>query len=267
MFLNLLKRTILPFGIPLLLVLAVFFLARNRFDWLKRLPGWLWITLILVIIVLWVVVIAWGWWSARRRAKAIEQGILKQAQWNVDNASPARRGEIEEVRKNLAEAMAMLRGGPDGRKALYTLPWYMIIGPPAIGKTTAIVNSGLNFPGLTTARRMRGAGGTRNCDWWFSTDAILLDTAGRYAQSADRSETEGEWFSFLDLLRKHRGRGPINGLILKTDSAGNPVTISGKQVLEVGAPVMVWSAGPDKLIDPNGPANRAANKDNILSWK
>lgn len=214
MFLNLLKRTILPFGIPLVLVLAVFFLARNRFSWLKRLPGWLWITIILAIIVLWVVVIAWGWWSARRRARAIEQGILKQAQWNVDNATPARRGEIEEVRKNLAEAITMLRNGPDGRRALYTLPWYMIIGPPAIGKTTAIVNSGLNFPGMTTARRMRGAGGTRNCDWWFSTDAILLDTAGRYAQSSDRSETEGEWFAFLDLLRRNRGRGPINGLIL-----------------------------------------------------
>jgi hypothetical protein len=30
--------------------------------------------------------------------------------------------------------------------------------------------------------------------------------------------------------------------------------------------VMVWSAGPDKMIDPGSPANKGANKDNILSW-
>jgi prepilin-type N-terminal cleavage/methylation domain-containing protein len=30
--------------------------------------------------------------------------------------------------------------------------------------------------------------------------------------------------------------------------------------------VMVWSAGPDKMIDQTAPANTGANKDNILSW-
>jgi prepilin-type N-terminal cleavage/methylation domain-containing protein len=37
---------------------------------------------------------------------------------------------------------------------------------------------------------------------------------------------------------------------------------------ELGDPVMVWSAGPDKMIDvsPTGRANAGANKDNILSW-
>jgi type VI secretion system IcmF/VasK family protein len=214
MFFQILKRTIIPFGLPLVLVLLVFFLARRRLEFLKRLPLWLWVTIVLAIIAIWIFVIVWNWWSQRQRAKAIEAGIMKQAQWNAENAAPGRRAEVEEIRKSLGEAITMLRKGPEGKKALYSLPWYMIIGPPAIGKTTAIVNSGLNFPGMTTARRMRGAGGTRNCDWWFSTDAILLDTAGRYAQSADRSETEPEWFAFLDLLRKHRGRGPINGLLL-----------------------------------------------------
>jgi prepilin-type N-terminal cleavage/methylation domain-containing protein len=36
---------------------------------------------------------------------------------------------------------------------------------------------------------------------------------------------------------------------------------------EANAPVMVWSAGPDGMIDPkNSPANKGANKDNIVSW-
>jgi hypothetical protein len=30
---------------------------------------------------------------------------------------------------------------------------------------------------------------------------------------------------------------------------------------------MVWSAGPDKKINPLLPANQDVNKDNILSWQ
>ena len=51
----------------------------------------------------------------------------------------------------------------------------------------------------------------------------------------------------------------LNGLI--------PKVVSGTTVYEANAPVMVWSAGPDKMIDPTQPANKGANKDNILSWK
>ena len=31
--------------------------------------------------------------------------------------------------------------------------------------------------------------------------------------------------------------------------------------------VMVWSAGPDRMIDPTMPANQGVNKDNVLSWQ
>jgi type VI secretion system protein ImpL len=63
---------------------------------------------------------------------------------------------------------------------------------------------------------VQGVGGTRNCDWFFTTDGILLDTAGRYSvQEGDRAE----WFSFLDLLKKHRRRAPINGIIIAVSVA------------------------------------------------
>ena len=32
-----------------------------------------------------------------------------------------------------------------------------------------------------------GVGGTRLCDWWFTEDAVLIDTAGRYTtQDSER---------------------------------------------------------------------------------
>jgi prepilin-type N-terminal cleavage/methylation domain-containing protein len=53
----------------------------------------------------------------------------------------------------------------------------------------------------------------------------------------------------------------INGLVNMTDAKGdgNNFRYQGK--------VMVWSAGPDKMIDPASPANAGVNKDNVLSWQ
>src|SRR5678809_1739494 len=65
---------------------------------------------------------------------------------------------------------------------LYELPWYLIIGAPGSGKTTALRHSGLKFPLADVAGEdaIRGVGGTRNCDWWFTDQAVLIDTAGRF---------------------------------------------------------------------------------------
>src|SRR5690606_34480119 len=96
---------------------------------------------------------------------------------------PDRRAEIVALQAQMKEAIATLKrsklGARGGSSALYALPWYVIVGPPAAGKTTALEKSGLAFAsGKAGGAKVRGTAGTRNCDWWFSRDAILLDTAG-----------------------------------------------------------------------------------------
>ena len=116
----------------------------------------------------------------------------------------------------------MERGG----RSLYELPWYVIIGPPGSGKTTALINSGLKFPleQRFGKEALRGVGGTRNCDWWFTDEAVLLDTAGRYTtQDSDASADSAGWGAFLQLLTKYRKRRPLNGVIV-TLSAGDLMT-------------------------------------------
>lgn len=109
-----------------------------------------------------------------------------------------------------------------GGAYVYQLPSYLIIGPPGCGKTTALVNSGLRFP---LAERfgqdpIRGVGGTRNCDWWFSDEAVLLDTAGRYTtQDSHEAVDSAAWLGFLALLKKHRPRRPINGVLVAVSLA------------------------------------------------
>src|SRR5688572_11486190 len=153
---------------------------------------------------------------AARRAAALERELLKQASDQAARVRPDQRPEILALREQMKAGIAALKrsklGAKGGRSALYALPWYMFVGPPAAGKTTAIERSGLAFAGgKTGSSKVRGTAGTRNCDWWFTRDAILLDTAGRFAvQDDDRDE----WRAFLDLLKRHRPQRPVDGLVV-----------------------------------------------------
>ncbi|MGA0614033.1 type VI secretion system membrane subunit TssM [Paracoccus sp. KR1-242] len=125
--------------------------------------------------------------------------------------------ELADLRDKLKQALSKLRRTKGGGRHLAVLPWYVIIGPPGTGKTTAIVNSGLNFPLAEEmgAGSIGGVGGTRNCDWWFTDGAVLIDTAGRYTtQKSDASADNAGWMGFLALLKKYRRRQPINGAIV-----------------------------------------------------
>ena len=96
------------------------------------------------------------------------------------------------------------------------MPWFVVIGPPANGKSTLLRNSGLNFPFSIEKDenyKIKGIGGTRNCDWWFSDQAIFLDTAGRYTQCSNQTD-QREWFSFLASVKKARSKAPLNGIVV-----------------------------------------------------
>ena len=163
------------------------------------------------------------WWWRRRRAQGSAAGfgdmLEQQAAPSALAPPPAERQETDALRKRMLDAIGTIKtsklGQLSGDAALYELPWYMIIGNPAAGKSTAIANSGLQFP-FADSKIVRGIGGTRNCDWFFTTDGILLDTAGRYSVA---DEDRAEWFGFLSLLKKHRKRAPINGIIIAVSIA------------------------------------------------
>ncbi|WAF83435.1 type VI secretion system membrane subunit TssM [Metapseudomonas otitidis] len=170
-----------------------------------------------IIILLFAVWIGWRVLrliQARRNAAKVMQGLVAVA---PDAATVATSEELATLKQRMDEALALLKraklGGHE-RRNLYELPWYVIIGPPGSGKTTALVNSGLNFP---LAEHMgsgaiRGVGGTRNCDWWFTDEAVLLDTAGRYTTQDSHAEVDkAAWLGFLDLLKTQRKRRPIDG--------------------------------------------------------
>lgn len=167
---------------------------------------------IIVLMVVLTVVMLVAKSGPQKRAASLEKSIKLQAEEQVQNVKPEKRAEIEQVKQRLLSAIDFLKksrlaDGRSGSNALYVLPWYMVIGPSEAGKTTTILNSGLEFP----LGEIPGVAGTRNCDWFFSNVAIFVDTAGRYVSEEESKE---EWLAFLDMLRQNRKRKPLNGVFV-----------------------------------------------------
>ncbi|HET9359649.1 MAG TPA: type VI secretion system membrane subunit TssM [Vicinamibacterales bacterium] len=170
------------------------------------------------LIAIALVVVVWAGTALARRLRASRASDkLVAAVVQQSRAEERPSAEALQLRERFEEAVAVLKQKRRRGHSLYDLPWYVIIGAPGSGKTTALVNSGLNFPLEQRSGKgaLRGVGGTRNCDWWFTDEAVLLDTAGRYTtQDSDASADSAGWSEFLALLKKYRKRRPVNGVIL-----------------------------------------------------
>ena len=169
----------------------------------------------------------WSAWRARRGNAAVVQQLLAPA---ADAGKAAEDPDLQAVRERFERAMTTLRQARFGAgglvegwaarlngRYLYELPWYLFIGAPGSGKTTALQNCGLKFPLAERVgdHAVRGVGGTRHCDWWFTDRAVLIDTAGRFTtQDSDRQTDRNTWSGFLKMLAKARPRQPINGVLV-----------------------------------------------------
>ncbi|HSW08444.1 type VI secretion system membrane subunit TssM [Aquabacterium sp.] len=158
--------------------------------------------------------------------------------------------------ERFATAMRLLRSGIAVRKTgsgvatrwwqrrrqVYQLPWYLFIGAPGAGKTTALLHSGLRFPLAEQlgSAPVAGVGGTRQCDWWFTEQAVFIDTAGRFTtQDSHAGSDAQEWRLFLRLLRRYRALQPINGVI---------VTVSAPDLLQGSAELAHQAIAVDRRL-------------------
>lgn len=170
--------------------------------------------------------VGWEYWRARLARLENERllEVLAGEGSGTDSAARATH-EIAVLQRRFEEAAAILKKarfkGPDGEsRYVHELPWYVFIGAPGSGKTTALVNSGLRFPLREAGAAggdpaLAGVGGTRNCDWWFTDEAVLLDTAGRYTtQESDLEADAAAWQGFLGLIKRFRPRRPLNGALV-----------------------------------------------------
>jgi hypothetical protein len=170
----------------------------------------------LLFVGLLVVLFRYLLWRRQQRRAAEFGAEMRQASAMTPGgiSDPARRQRLEDLRLSFEKGVEKFRAAG---KDLYSLPWYVIVGEPGAGKTEAIRHSQIGFPpGMQD--EFQGVGGTINMNWWFTNDAVILDTAGRLLFEEVETGGSGEWRVFLEMLKKHRPHCPINGLILAIPS-------------------------------------------------
>ncbi|WP_432460628.1 type VI secretion system membrane subunit TssM [Agarivorans sp. QJM3NY_25] len=178
----------------------------------------------LTILIVAMICTVYQLWQHLRRHKQDQQAVqsLLDGEGEQSNDEDSRR-EVETLRERVVTALEVLKNSNLARgQGVYQLPWYIMIGPPGTGKTTALKNSGLEFPlkDKLGDDPLAGVGGTRHCDWWFTNKAVLIDTAGRYTtQDSNNVKDARAWLGFLGLLKKYRTKRPINGAVVTVSLA------------------------------------------------
>lgn len=204
-------------------------------------------------------------WLQRAEAKTSTPTNEELHTWDL-----AVRQSIEQLRRMRRPSgkgvSQLFRRLFERQRELYELPWFLVIGPSGAGKTTAVLNSGCRFPLAEQMSEavgtLRHIGPTASSQWWFSNEAVLIDTAGRLcptlspvsgnpdrtksstttdadekpSDSAAHAVTQDPalWQGYLSVLRKHRPRIPVNGMIV-TVSLGSLILASPSQRTELAA--------------------------------
>ena len=171
-----------------------------------------------------------GWLATRRSAKKDQKAAAAAAApaqaaaetGNGTAAQPAKlttpAGSYTDISTGAEEVVQFLRSGMGASKdAVYSLPWYLVAGGPKAGKSALVIASDLNFQNLPSQRQseLRMIRPTRSVDWRVTSDAVFVDTAGRYQTEGPDSD---EWASLLETIKKQRSNRPLDGLILTVNT-------------------------------------------------
>jgi type VI secretion system protein ImpL len=215
-------------GLLVLLGILVVFGIVMVLNW----PWWVGIFILLGVVGLGIAVYLIKQIMIKRQEQRFVSRIIEQDEASLKSMKEDEKKQFTDLQGRFTEAVAALKGSHLKKlgNPLYVLPWYMVIGESASGKTTAIKSAKLSSP-FAEMTQVSGFSGTKNCDWWFFEQAVIIDTAGRYAIPVDEGRDKDEWQRFLNLLAKYRKKEPLNGLV---------VAIAADRILQ---------ASPDELAE------------------
>jgi type VI secretion system protein ImpL len=161
--------------------------------------------------------------AAAAAAATPAQAASESGNGSATEAQPAKltapAGSYNDISTGAEEVVQFLKASNvgAGKDGVYSLPWYLIAGGPKAGKSALVIASDLNFQNLPSQRQseLRMIKPTRSVDWRVTSDAVFVDTAGRYQTEGPDSD---EWASLLETIKKQRANRPLDGLILTVNS-------------------------------------------------
>ena len=229
-------KSILKFLLWLLVIALVCAAVIGYFLWKgKPLGDALLVLAALAAIVVLFLVIRRLW--VRHRAKKQVQKLISEEkvrrEGGLDWSPRALRRDLRSRWRGgiraLKRSRLRLLGDP-----LYVLPWYVVMGRSSSGKSTAVKNAYLLSPVLDLPEKQSGS--TRNLDWWMYEEAVVIDTAGRYAVPDDAVRDRDEWDTLMALLSRRKQKEPLNGIVVVV-SADRLLNAGADELLEEGRQV------------------------------
>lgn len=116
------------------------------------------------------------------------------------------------LQASFLEGLRLLKANVTGRDYRYDVPWFLVVGAPGSGKTTLINNLGVprSFQFAGESRQTHGG-----VEWRFYDRAVLIGAPGSLLVQQNGSAPEkARWKHLLRLLRRHRTRRPIDGIVV-----------------------------------------------------
>lgn len=170
----------------------------------------------LVIVFIWGLTVAI--FSSRQRKKEAADPEIATRKEKAAALQGRLREEYRHIRHTLKAAIKTVTTsnfyGPTSRSR-YALPWYMVLGSENSGKTSLLLNSGLQFPLNEQAdRHLYKLKSTRRIEVLFANQAVFIDTPGLYAQGNQESREHGLWTYLLRRLFRERPAKALNGIIV-----------------------------------------------------
>ncbi|MBW7982464.1 type VI secretion system membrane subunit TssM [Enterobacillus tribolii] len=179
-----------------------------------------------------LVLIALGWLTLRilRRLQQLER-LQKLSREEVKDPVST---DINHQRRYLTRWLLQLERHLNTRRYLYQLPWYLVIGSRASGKST-LLQEGQKLAPLFVPEKMKGEhSADLHVHCWAGEQAVMLDVDGLLieqplGQDADKPEVFGRlWRDLLKWLGEVRTRQPLNGVVL-TVNIGEFMTLNKAQ--------------------------------------
>jgi type VI secretion system protein ImpL len=226
----LIGRRVLPYlrtAVPLVLALAVVALLVATW-WLGPrleiageypLAAWQMRALVTLGVVL-VMAMVWGVVLARRLGKVNAEKVEEKRE-EEDPILPLERRQQRMLDKRLAE----LKRNLPGRRGVYQLPWYLVMGLEDAGKSSLIQRSGQTYTLTNVTRNARTERNPYGFEWWVGDNGVLIDPDGELlSQDAGQGSAGSEiqqrlWNHFLSWLEQNRPQRPLNGVVLTVDLA------------------------------------------------
>lgn len=218
----------LTLGVIALLVATWWLGPRWEINGEFPLAAWQMRALVTLGVVL-VVAMVWGMVLARRLRKV----TVKQAEEQKELEDPILPMERKQQRL-LDRQLAALKSNLPGRKGIYRLPWYLVLGLEDAGKTSLIQRSGQTYTLTNVTRNNRVDRNPFGFDWWIGDEGVLIDPDGELLSQSNGQGAGAEiqqrlWNHFVAWLERNRPQRPLNGVVLAIDLASLSVADPGQR--------------------------------------